>query len=172
MGCLLVLKASKNRRSKGKNPPWCLISANPPKCGDAGGLHRLLPVRAPKGVGGEGGNRTRGLPHPQSAKNASPRGWQKLPNGGDASPTRGFERGQSWAISPIIGLGGWPRVGSWGLVMCCGEDPTRKGLARNWQLFALCRRVECRRPPRAGRDKPTWQTVQPLADGAVSATGR
>lgn len=94
MGCLLVLKASKNRRSKGKNPPWCLISANPPKCGDAGGLHRLLPVRAPKGVGGEGGNRTRGLPHPQSAKNASPRGWQKLPNGGDASPTRGFE----WAI--------------------------------------------------------------------------
>lgn len=95
MGGPAFLKASRNRQGEGTSPPLCLITANPPKCGDAGGLHRLLPVRAPKGVGGEGGKRTRGLPHPQSAKNASPRGWQKLPNGGDASPTRGFERGQS-----------------------------------------------------------------------------
>lgn len=36
------------------------------------------------------GNVQGGLPHPQSAKNASPRGWQKLPNGGKRLPHAWF----------------------------------------------------------------------------------
>lgn len=91
MGCPAVLKASRNRQGEGTNPPSCFIHCESSEMRRRGRFCIVSFQFGPrKGWVVKAGNVQRGLPHPQSAKNASPRGWQKLPNGGKRLPHAWF----------------------------------------------------------------------------------
>lgn len=78
-------------------------------------LHRLLPVRAPKGLGGEGGKRTTGAPPPPERQKRLTEGVAETAKRGETPPPRvvlnvgnlADNRARASGPGPVLEVGGW-----------------------------------------------------------------